>query len=109
MTAPTIAPTPPLYPATVHPSRVPPPATAADDATVDAVGDRRTESAAAGTVRGAAYLVASKLSSPRVHSTPTLPPGVSFVEEPSGIKIYVGSEQVSSAAPKGPVGANVGR
>jgi hypothetical protein len=41
-----------------------------------------------------AYVLSSKTSSERAYATPTLPPGVAFVEEPSGIKIYVGSVQV---------------
>jgi len=42
-----------------------------------------------------AYLVAARAASPRAYTTPTLPPGVSFIEEPSGIKIYVGSRQLA--------------
>jgi hypothetical protein len=41
------------------------------------------------------YLIRAAATSPRAFTTPTLPPGVAFVEEPSGIKIYVGNEQVT--------------
>ncbi len=84
-----IAPTTAFYPPTVHPSRVPP--TSQKDG-LDVTGDGHAETAATAT---AAHTVTSKLSLPQAPATPTLPPGVSFVEEPSGIKIYVGSEQVA--------------
>lgn len=36
------------------------------------------------------------IASPLARVSPTLPAGVSFIEEPSGIKIYVNNEQVQS-------------
>jgi hypothetical protein len=58
-----------------------------------------TESATS-TSAASAALVSSKLT-PARSLTPTLPPGVLFVEEPSGIKIYVDSKLVNptEAAP----------
>jgi hypothetical protein len=35
--------------------------------------------------------------SPALRGSPTLPAGVSFIEEPSGIKIYFNNEQIQSS------------
>jgi hypothetical protein len=47
-----------------------------------------------------AYLVSSSASDRRAYAPPTLPPGVSFVEEPSGIKIYIGTQRVEAGGPE---------
>ena len=99
MSASPIASIPPVSFYAVHPSRVPPAASG-----VEGVDEERGETAniAPGAPAKSLYSLTSQLASPRAYATPTLPPGVLFIEEPSGIKIYVGSEQVQSGAPEIP-------
>jgi len=99
MSSSALAPIPPVYSYAVHPSRVPPAASSVEGADEE---HAETASIAPGAPAKSAYQLTSELTSPRAYAIPTLPPGVLFIEEPSGIKIYVGSEQVQSGAPKIP-------
>jgi hypothetical protein len=86
----TIVPVAPSIPAPpIHGSR--PGAQDAQSARGEGLHPDSTKSASA----ASAASVSSKLTPARSFVTPTLPPGVLFVEEPSGIKIYVGSKQVN--------------
>jgi hypothetical protein len=99
MSSSALAPIPPVYSYAVHPSRVPTAASSVEGADEER---EQTASMALGAPTKSLYSLTSQVTSPRAYATPTLPPGVLFIEEPSGIKIYVGSEQVQSGAPKIP-------